>query len=134
MERALLIEFDISTGRRAGNINPRDPNLRCRGWQNLDSKPALEIRLVEDDRDLSPLEGMAGVTVLEGRVAINKAIQANIPIKYGVSDKELLLAHMKEKGISVATLAGKQLGDSGVCKELYNQRLAGITKREIEMM
>jgi len=47
--RALLIEFDLATGKRAGDINPKDPALPCYGWQNLEREPAIEIRLVEDE-------------------------------------------------------------------------------------
>lgn len=126
--RALLIEFDLKTGKRAGNINPKDPKLPCHGWQDLEREPAIEIRLVEDDRDLSSLEGVGGVTILEGKPAINKAILANIPTRYAVKDKELLLAHMKEKRISLGTLAGKTLSEAA--KELYDKGLAGIVKRE----
>lgn len=130
--RALLIEFDLKTGKRAGSINPKDPKLPCHGWQDLEREPAIEIRLVEDDRDLSSLEGVGGVTILEGKPAINKAILANIPTRYAVKDKELLLAHMKEKRISLGTLAGKTLSEAA--KELYDKGLAGIVKREPKLV
>ena len=123
---ALLIEVDFTTGKRAGGINPKDSNLPCHGWQNLDL--GLELRLVEDDRDFSQYEGMAGVTILEGKEAINQAIIANIPTKYSVKDKELLLAHMKEKGISLDTLVGKSL--QGMARELHEKGLAGIVERK----
>jgi len=130
--RALLIEVDFKTGKRAGGINPRDPKLQCYGWQDLESKPGREIRIVEDDRDLSSLEGVAGVTILNGKAAINAAIDTNIPIRYAVKDKELLLAHLKEKGVSLDTFAGRTLQD--VAKELYDQGLAGIAKKNPEMV
>jgi len=130
--RALLIEFDLKTGKRAGNINPKDPKLPCHGWQDLEREPAIEIRLVEDDRDLSSLEGVGGVTILEGKPAINKAILANIPTRYAVKDKELLLAHMKEKRISLGTLAGKTLSEAA--KELYDKGLAGIKRTESKLV
>lgn len=130
--RALLIEFDLKTGKRAGSINPKDPKLPCHGWQDLEREPAIEIRLVEDDRDLSSLEGVGGVTILEGKPAINKAILANIPTRYAVKDKELLLAHMKEKRISLSTLAGKTLSEAA--KELYDKGLAGIKKTESKLV
>ncbi len=132
--RALLIEFDLKTGKRAGNINPKDPKLPCHGWQALEREPAIEIRLVEDDRDLSVYEGVAGVTILDGKKAINEAIIANIPTRYAVKDKELMLAHLKEKGISLDTLAGKSLNDSVVAKELYDKGLAGIRERKPQMV
>lgn len=130
--RALLIEFDLKTGKRAGNINPKDPKLPCYGWQDLEREPAIEIRLVDDDRDLSSLEGVAGVTVLEGKDAINQAITANIPVKYAVKDKELLLAHLGKKGISLDTLAGKTLDKAA--KELFDKGLAGIVERKPKLV
>ena len=130
--RALLIEFDLKTGKRAGGISPKDPKLPCHGWQDLEREPAIEIRLVEDDRDLSSLEGVGGVTILEGKPAINKAILANIPTRYAVKDKELLLAHIKEKRISLGTLAGKTLSEAA--KGLYDKGLAGIVKREPKLV
>jgi len=130
--KALLIEFDLSTGKRAGNINPKDPALPCYGWQNLERVPAIEIRLVEDDRDLSSLAGVAGVTILEGRDSINQAITANIPPRYAVKVRELCLAHMREKGISLDTLAGKTLQEAA--KELYEKGIAGIVKREPKLV
>ncbi|GAG55712.1 unnamed protein product, partial [marine sediment metagenome] len=123
-------EVDFRTGKRAGDINPRDPKLQCYGWQDLESKPGREIRVVEDDRDLSVYKGVAGVTILDGEEAINEAIVANIPVKYAVKDKELLLAHLKEKSISLDTFAGKTLQDAA--KELYTQGLAGIVERKPE--
>lgn len=46
---ALLIEWNQNTGKRAGNINPKDPKLQCYGWQNMDVTPAIELRVVEDE-------------------------------------------------------------------------------------
>lgn len=128
--KALLIEVDFKTGKRAGSINPRDPKLPCYGWQDIDG--GLEIRLVEDDRDLSQYEGVAGVTVLGNKELINDAIIANFPTKYLIKDKELLLAHMKEKGISLDVFAGKNLGD--VAEELYKKGLAGIVERKPKLI
>ncbi|MCL0076488.1 hypothetical protein M1O12_00390 [Dehalococcoidia bacterium] len=130
--RALLIEVDFETGKRAGGIDPRDPNLRCRGWQNLDSEPGLEIRLVEDDRDLSQYAGVPGVTVLEGKDAINAAIQANFPPRYDVVDRELLLAHLREKGVSLDIFVGKTLSD--VAEELFRQGFAGIVEVKPQLL
>ena len=130
--KALLIEVDFRTGKRAGGINPKDPKLQCYGWQDLESKPGRESRIVEDDRDLSQYKGVSGVTILNGEKTINKAIVANIPVKYAVKDKELLLAHLKEKGVSLDTFAGKSLQDRA--KELHKQGLAGITERKPKLV
>ena len=128
--KALLIEVDFKTGKRAGGINPRDPKLQCYGWQDTESELGKEIRIVEDDRDLSQYKGVKGVTILDGEIAINKAITANIPVKYAVKDEELLLAHLKEKGISLDAFAGKTLDMAA--KELHAQGLAGIVERKPE--
>ena len=94
MVRALLIEWK-STGERAGKINPRDPNLPCRGWQNMDVEPMVELRLVEDDRDLSTYQGVQGVTVLEGADAINAAIDEHFPARYDIDDQTIYAEHLR---------------------------------------
>ena len=128
--KALLIEVDFSTGRRAGGIRTKNnANLMCHGWQDTDA--GLEIRLVMDG-DTKPYENIKGITILDGERAINKAIMANIPTKYGVKDPELLLAHLKEKGVSLDTFAGKGLQDRA--KELHAQGLAGITERKPKLV
>ncbi len=128
--KALLIEVDFSTGKRAGGIKTKNnPNLMCHGWQDTDA--GLEIRLVMDE-DTKPYENILGITILNGEKAINKAITANIPVKYAVKDKELLLAHLKEKGVSLDTLAGKSLQDGA--KGLYEQDLAGIVERKPKLV
>ena len=76
MQRALLVEVDYQTGERAGGVDPRDENLQCYEWQSLpsDDGPDEELRLVEDDRDLTQYATVDGVTVLEGKEAINAKI------------------------------------------------------------
>ena len=128
--KALLIEVDFSTGKRAGGIKTKNnPNLMCHGWQDLESTPGKEIRIVEDG-NTQPYEGIPGITILNGKKEINAAIDANIPIKYAVKDKELSLSHLKEKGVSLDTFAGKSLQDGA--KELCEQGLAGIVERKPE--
>ena len=79
---ALLIEWNVYTGKRAGNIDPNDPGLQCYGWQTWDQEPALELRLIEDDRDISQYENIKGVTIIRGIEAINKCIADNFPPRY----------------------------------------------------
>ena len=86
--KGLLIEFDLPTGRRAGNINPRDPGLRCLA-QNLESSPPKEIRIIEDDRDIRQYEGIPGVTILNTAREINEAIDREIPILHTVDNEQL---------------------------------------------
>ena len=128
--RALLIEFDLKTGKRAGGINPKDPKLQCYGWQDLDSDPALEIRLVEDDRDLSSLEGVKGVTILEGKEAINNAIDAYIPSQYGVQSEFLMREHMKERSIPLDSF--KNMNMREIAKKAHELGLVGVIERKPE--
>lgn len=89
--RALLIEVDYQTGKRAGDVDPRDPNLQSYGWQSLPNEDGgdVEIRVVEDDRDLARYEDIPGVRVLEGEDAINDAIDRFIPPKYNADADDL---------------------------------------------
>lgn len=94
--RALLIEWDTSTGKRAGNINPRDKYLRCNGWQNMDVTPAIELRIVDDDRDLSIYNNTQGVEILIGNDAINSIIDEKFIQKVFIEDEIIYSAHMQK--------------------------------------
>lgn len=130
--KALLIEFDLRTGKRAGNINPRDPALPCHGWQNLNSSPALEIRVVTDERDLSKYRGTKGVTVLDGKDEINAAIQANVPPRYMIFDMQLLIEHAKTKGIPFDSLAGKS--GKEIAAYAFKNGLAGVKESKPNLL
>lgn len=97
---ALLIEWDPLTGKRAGNIDPRAPGLLCNGWQNMDLNPAIELKIIDDNRDPKQYENTPGVKILHGKTAINNAIDENFPITYQVTDEILykihISKHMKE--------------------------------------
>lgn len=96
--KALLIEWNQSTGKRAGNINPKkDQKLICHNWQNMEVTPAIELRIVEDDRDMSQYEGVPGITILNGKEAINNAIDANFPSKISIEDELIYSEHVKEQ-------------------------------------
>lgn len=95
--KALLIEWDPSTGKRAGNINPKDPNLRCSGWQNMDVTPAIELRLVEDGEIGRYNTTAPGVTVLLNKEEINSAIDDNFPSKVVIEDELVYTEQFKEK-------------------------------------
>ena len=129
MFRALLIEFDPKSGRRAGGINPRDPKLPCYGWQVLDSTPAREIRLVQDDRNLSQYQGVPGITILEGEHEINTAIESLVPEQYKLENQALMTEHLRQKQINLDEYAGRTQND--VLKDLYDKGIAGIVKRPI---
>ena len=79
---ALLVEWNPITGKRAGNIDPNDPKLQCYGWQTWEEEPALELRLVEDNRNISQYENTEGVTIIRGTKAINECIADNFPPRY----------------------------------------------------
>jgi len=122
----LLIEFDLRTGRRAGGIDPRDGGLKCYRWQNLEEEDinakgyvwrsdippglrALEIRVIEDGRDVSQYEGIPGVTVLRGSREINEALdryfeQYMYVLPPGAAESALLAEALKEKGLKASDL------------------------------
>ncbi len=96
--KALLIEWNQRTGVRAGNINPKkDQQLLCHGWQNMEVDPAIELRLIEDDRNMSQYEGVPGITILNGKESINNAIDANFPSKISIEDNLIYEEHVKEQ-------------------------------------
>jgi hypothetical protein len=95
--KALLIEWDPNTGKRAGNINPKDRYLQCNGWQNMETIPAIELRIIKDDRDISQFKNIKGITVLEGRDAINESIDTNFKIRYCIDDDVIYSEHLKNK-------------------------------------
>lgn len=86
--KALLIEFNLETGKRPRNISPKDPGLRCLA-QNLESSPAKEIRIIEDGRDIRQYEGILGVTILNTAKEINEAVDREMPILYSVDNEQL---------------------------------------------
>lgn len=100
---ALKIKVDFTTGERAGGINPRDPNLVCLGWQNLEE--GWEIRLIVDeskiDEYIQKYGNAEGVEVIEGIENIDSAIEQIIPpekqMDYVVYMPELLTASVIAK-------------------------------------
>ena len=126
MKKALLIEFDINTGKRAGNISPRDPNLPCHGWQDLESEPAREIRVIEDDRDLVQYGGVEGVTILNGKAEINQAITNIVPERYSIQDEQLFLEHLRQRKINLDDYGGQN--QQAVLRSLHKKGVIGISK------
>jgi hypothetical protein len=129
-KKALLIEWDQSTGKRAGDVNPRDVHLRCDGWQNMDATPAIELRLVEDDRDISIYDSVNGVTVLTGTDDINEAIVANFPSKVTVDDEFVYSEHMisKRGKIDMDSLPEDRTERLKVLKETYGVKGIKVIK------
>jgi len=73
---ALKIKVDFNSGRRAGNINPRDPGLFVLA-QNLED--GYEIRLVLDDRNIDKYKQVSGIEIIEGIENIDRAIIELLP-------------------------------------------------------
>jgi len=100
---ALKIKVDFTTGERAGGINPKDPNLMCLGWQNLDT--GYEIRLIvnEDkiDEYVQKYGNVEGIEVIEGIENIDAAIDQLIPeeeqVSYVTYMPELIMASVIAK-------------------------------------
>lgn len=100
---ALLIEWNTKTGIRAGNINMHDPKLQCYGWQNFDVTPAIELRVIEDNRDITQYQNILGVKIIKGNTAINDAIDDNFPPKYMIDDEIIYAEHLKQLNKSDST-------------------------------
>lgn len=123
--KALLIEFDMERGKRAGDISPRDSGLKCYGWQDIENRPAKEIRLIEDDRDTGQYKGIEGVTILQSDAEIEATIEREIPKRYSIEDEMLFQMSVNEKGIKLARFAGKSR--ETIAKELFEEDVLGIT-------
>ena len=95
--KAFLIEWDTSTGKRAGNLNPNDENLRCNGWQNMDVIPAIELRIVEDGQIGRYETSNPGITILWNKEEINVAIDKNFPPSYSVEDNLIYEEQIKQE-------------------------------------
>lgn len=103
----LLIEFDLKTGKRAGNVNPKDSKLQCYGWQDLESSPAREVRVIGDDRDIKQYEDIKGVTVLRGKGEIKQTIFSICKPRYIVDNELLFQEHLRQKGIKLSAYEGQ---------------------------
>ena len=96
--------------------------------------PHLELRLVKDDRDLSYLEGVDGVTIIEGKGAINEAIDDNFPVQYHIADEFIFQEHLKQKNkkseteIDIEGLPDDYEDRLKVLK--YTHKVKGIVKKE----
>lgn len=126
--KALLIEFDGGTGKRAGNINPNDPKLQCYGWQQLATTPCLEIRVIEDERDVTQYEGISGVTVLHNDAEIQAAIDKHCPPAYTIENETLFKTHLEQKGIMLDDVPGDNTSEQ--LRYLRSQGIKGIADRK----
>lgn len=125
--QALLIEFNVSTGKRPGGISPKDPHLRCFGWQNLNVIPCVEIRLIEDDRDVGQYEGVEGIIILHTNEEIQAAIDA-LPVRCSIEDETLFKISIEQRGIQLDDVPGANSREQ--LAHLRNQGVKGIVRRE----
>jgi len=128
--KALLIQFDVSRGDRGGRpagVRAKDPALQCYGWQDLESTPQIEIRVIEDDRDISQFEGREteGIKVLYTDKEIQSEID-KLPARFDVENSDLFQAHIKQKGVDLDSLNGKTTQEQ--LEGLYVQGVKGIRK------
>lgn len=129
--KGLLIEFDVTRGDRGGGrpagVRAKDPGLQCYGWQDLEATPQVEIRVIEDDRDISQFEGREaeGVKVLYTDEEIQAEID-KLPAKYSVEDSDLFQAHIRQKNIDLDTLKGKTNREQ--LAELHELGVKGVRK------
>ena len=128
--KALLIAWNETTGKRAGNINPKDPNFQCYGWQRLNGADSLEIRLVMDGK-VDNFRGVEGITVLENDEEIDNAIDQRLkPRRYLVSET-IILKSMEEKGLKVSDeLLNMDMGE--IIDYAIAHSLAGVKERKLK--
>ena len=125
--KALLIEFNLQTSKRSGDINPRDPGLRCIA-QNLESSPAKEIRVVEDERDIGQYQGIPGVTILNTNAEINAAIDREMPVRYSKADPELYRVGLEKLAPDkLREFAGRETQE--ILRKACEMGIPGVVKR-----
>ena len=123
--KALLIAFDGATGRRPAGIKANDPKLQCYGWQQLATTPCLEVRVIEDDRDIAQYEGREaeGLQVLHDDQEIQAAIDANMPPYYKQEDENLVRMDVEQRQIRLQDIPGST---EDVLCELHRLGVKGI--------
>nr|QBN22361.1 hypothetical protein [uncultured archaeon] len=122
--KGLLIDVDFNTRERAGGIDPNDPGLECRAWQNLDT--GKEIRIIKDDRDVTQYEGIDGITVLNSDAEINNAIDNNVPTRYSVDEDAIFKKSIDQKGLDLDNFPNDT---QQMLEQLYeNHGVKGISK------
>ena len=129
----LLIEVDFSTGHRAGGLDPRDKNLLCsHGWQNTED--GVEIRIVVDG-DPERYRDLAGVTVLDGADAVDRAVEsiqtpANEEEQYVIVREGLMCEYIRQTGTDIHDLGSDH---RTWAKKLYDKGCVGVVKRPAQL-
>lgn len=125
--KGLLIEWDGGTGIRAGNL-VLDDKLQCHGWQQLATVPCLEIRVIEDDRDVAQYEGIPGITVLHNDAEIQAAIDEHCKSAYTFENETLFKIDVEQRGILLADVPGANSSEQ--LKNLLAQGVKGISEKK----
>jgi len=100
---ALEINVDFITGKRAGDIDPRDPGLICLPlWQNFDL--GKEMRLIIDERDPAQYEGVEGIVIHKGADMINTRVSELFKTRYDIASPELFMVSITQKRIDLSDL------------------------------
>ncbi|MBA7569074.1 hypothetical protein ES708_10811 [subsurface metagenome] len=123
--KGLLIEFDGGTGIRAGNL-VLDDKLLCHGWQQLATTPCLEIRVIEDDRDVTQYEGIPGVTILHDDAEIQAAINEHCKPTYSLENETLFKIDLEQRGILLPDVPGANSSEQ--FQNLKAQGIKGIVE------
>ena len=125
--KAILIDVDFQTGVRAGGINPKDTNLKCKkGWQNLDQ--GFEIREVVNG-NVAAYANKSDVAVLNNADEINAKLVELFTKEdnYVISNEFIMSASINNLNIDFSLL------DQTANKEqelqfLYKKGVRGIDK------
>jgi len=133
--KALKIQVDFETGKRAGGINPRDPKFPGHPlWQDLEN--GYEIRFVKN-MDISQFEGVAGIEILADDRAIDNAIKAihkgqTARVTYKMTSEHLMAASLQQKRIDITDLS-PELSPEAELETLYTRGASGIARIETKV-
>ena len=127
--KAIQIYFDMTTGKRPGDIDVRgDNNLWCGpGWQCLDTN--REIRLVVDG-DISKYKNNEDIIILNNEQEITDALNIMCPPTdtYKISNKMIVDAELRNRHIDFSTLSQEATEDEELAF-LYTHGIRGILKK-----
>lgn len=124
---AIRIKFNMTTGIRAGGVNPSDRNLYCgQGWQNLET--GEEMRLVKDSR-VDVFENNPKVKVIRGLDNIRAELADMCPPRevYTITNERIMDHHLRTASIDWSEL-DQQADAQGELKFLYDKGIRGISK------
>ena len=124
--KALRVEVDFQTGRRAGGIDPRDRSLATPpSWQNTDL--GIEITLVRDG-NADRFRDVEGIEILDGAEAIDAAVLAIQPEdQFSIKHEAMLVEYIRQASVDITGLKGKSMNE--VARELFDKECPCVVKR-----